>query len=107
MSGTPHVIVDLFRGTLDALGLAKLEKHYVPPDIGSFFDNIRPYKLKSVQEVHGIFESAYHFLDGAERRDRAPWDSIDDERIERIVNDLVEKSIRNWMIEARWESGST
>lgn len=107
MSGTPNVIVDLFRSTLDTLGLAKLEKHYAPPDIGPFFDNIRPYELKSVEEVHGIFESAYHFLDDAEKRNRAPWDSMEEEQIERIVNDLVEKSTRNWMIKERWKSGAS
>ena len=63
--------------------------------------------IRSNEEVHGILVGAWEYLDNAAEKQKEPWKSLDDMEIERVINDLVEKSIRNRMILEQWAHGTT
>jgi hypothetical protein len=102
-------LVTLFQTCLSLLQRPQLSKVFSIPDIGPSFDDIRPYIIKSEQELHGIFAAAWDYLTQALDARAAPWikPATTEVDIERVVNDLTEKSIRNLSIRQRWASGAT
>ena len=97
LSGKPNNIVELFQKSLAALNLNKLEVLFSEPDISDSFQNTRPYNINNEGELHGIFSASTNYL--SELTDEK--DKFDTER---IINNLVEKSIRNSMIVDQWGS---
>jgi hypothetical protein len=109
LSGQQTGLIGLFQQCLQQLGLPKLEVEFDAPVIKESFDDVRTFPLNSKRELHGIFGSAWAYLEAGLDRRSAPWISAStaDADIERVVNDLAEKSIRNKSIRERWESGAT
>lgn len=107
LSGRSNPIIAVLQAALTSQGLPALEIHYRSPAITSAFDNVRPYPIASDEEVHGIFEAGYQYLQSALKRDAEPWANMSEGTVEAIVNDLVEKSIRNRMIVANWDTNGS
>lgn len=107
LSEKDNEIVNLFQDTLNKLGLPKLEKKYVIPDLSETFGNLRPYTIQNNQELHGILEAAWTFFDEAIKKKLLPWSNIEESDISKIINDLTEKSIRNKVIQEKWKSAIT
>lgn len=109
LGGIQNDIVDHFQSCLAALGAPNLMPLYSLPSIAQSYDDMRPFTLTSREHLHGIFESSWNYL--SETLDGRPssWaiPSLSDGDIERVVNDLTEKSIRNMSIKERWDSGIT
>jgi hypothetical protein len=106
LAGEPAPALDIFQSALSGRGLPMLSKRYIAPDVKSCFWNIRPYRLETDEEVHGILESGWSFLNEPDLQNAMPWSGFDTFDAETIVNDLIEKSVRNRMIVARWSSGT-
>lgn len=104
LSGTPHVLIDAFNLALKARAQPQLLKRFSRPSLQHCFDIIRPVTITSDAEVHGVLDAAWEYLDQAADGNAEPWKSLDDFEIERVINDLVEKSIRNRMILEQWAS---
>lgn len=102
LTKTKHALVDAFNTALQARGQPLLQPRYSRPAVDASFDVIRPVPIHSDAEVHGVLEGAWEYLDRAAERKVEPWKSLDDMEIERILNDLVEKSVRNRMIVEQW-----
>lgn len=100
-------IIEMFSTALAKLQLPKLQIRYQRPDLAPAFDNVRPCKITNDGEVHGVLEAGTEYLENAQQRKSPPWSNFPEEDVERIVNDLVEKSIRNRMVSDRWANGST
>lgn len=107
LSGTDNAIIDLFQQSLAKLGIRKLGINFAVPDVSTAFDNARPYAIQNEAELHGIFEAGTNYL----KQVQIPTASINiwakavgEASTERIINGLVEKSIRNSMIVDRWET---
>lgn len=98
-----NAVIEMFNLALKGLGLERLEPHYSAPKLRSCFDMVRPYSIRNVRELHGMFESGWSYLVDATERRRKPWSNLDPSEVERTVNDLTEKSIRNFMITERWQ----
>lgn len=107
LEGRTNKYIDAIRKIMLKLKLPELKIRYSKPDLTSCFNNIRPYNIKSIEEVHGILDASWDFLKDAQASDASPWCDIDEFEIHRIVNDLVEKSIRNRMVQEKWEHGTT
>jgi hypothetical protein len=107
LNGDNHPVVDLIQNTLNRLGLPRLEKRFVKPEFESCFNNVRPCKLNSDKEVHGLIAYGWNFLKEMQSRSMPPWDTMEAIRIERTINNLVEKSIRNKMIVDKWKNASS
>jgi hypothetical protein len=102
LTGTQHAMIDAFNLALKARAQPLLKPRFIRPALDACFDAIRPAALSSDAEVHGILDAAWEYLDRAAERSTEPWKSLDDLEIERVINDLVEKSIRNRMILEQW-----
>jgi hypothetical protein len=102
LEGKPHVLIDAFNLALKARAQPELQLRFDRPIVKSCFDAIRPAPIKSDAQVHGILDAAWEYLDTAAERNAEPWKSLSDLEIERVINDLVEKSIRNRMILEQW-----
>lgn len=102
LSGTPHYITDLFQASLKKLGLRQLGINFFAPDLLASFNNARPYAIQNEAELHGIFEAGNTFLKQMLTTPANLWVEIDEITSERMINDLVEKSIRNSMIVDKW-----
>lgn len=106
LSGKSNSIVDFYQDVLSKRGLPNLEKRYTTPDLTGTFDSIRTYQIPDDKELHGIIDAGWNFLFGAYKQNREPWDVINKEEIMRIVNDLIEKSIRNRMVRVKWDAAN-
>lgn len=104
LAGKQTGIIDLFQTVLNARGLGKLEMAFSVPDISEAFGNVRPYTIQSDKELHGIFEAGATYLKQVLANPTSPWLEAGEATTERLINDLVEKSIRNSMILNRWRA---
>lgn len=99
--------VDLFNECLNNLSKPKLEIRYIKPDVSTFFNNVRPCKINDDKELHGLMEAAWEFCEFAQSSTDAPWKDIGEFKIQKIINDLVERSIRNRLTSVKWNYGVT
>ncbi len=54
------------------------------------------------EELHGLLDSGWNYLCKAYEQKNDPWSAVSKQEIMRIINDLIEKSIRNRMIKLKW-----
>lgn len=105
-----HPIVDdlkLAITTQDGVVIEDFTAKFTLPEIGEQFDDVRPCNLTSVAEVHGLLQVGRTYLRNAMRSRKSPWDEFAEEQVERVINDLVEKSIRNFIVRERWNSANS
>lgn len=102
LGGRPNPMVDLCNEALVARSQPPLQVRCVLPDVATAFDNMRPCSLTSKEEVHGVLPTALEYLKGKLSAPDGLWTHLDEGDITRVTNDLVEKSIRNWMIMEKW-----
>lgn len=102
LSGQQNSIVDLCNVALVARSQPPLLVRGVLPDVATPFDNMRPCALTSKEEVHGVLPAALEYLKSKLIAPDGLWTHLDEGDITRVTNDLVEKSIRNWMIVEKW-----
>jgi hypothetical protein len=109
LGGRPSPLIDLFQRCLVQQGKPRLDQFFRPPTLRPTFDDLRPYQIADEQELHGVLGAAWSYLLGSLDQRAAPWIGTDmaDSAIERIVNDLTEKTLRNASIRERWSSHGT
>jgi hypothetical protein len=66
-----------------------------------------PCALCGAAEIHGVFEAGLQFLLDRLAQREGPREPMSDEDVVRIVNDLTEKSIRNFSIIQDWSNATT
>ena len=108
LSGRPNKMIDILQAALSARNLPSLMTRYKAPDLHPAYDDVLIYRIKNDAELFGIFLSAWNYLEEQSTARSAPWviPSLDLPAIERTINDLTEKSIRNYEIKERWSVGA-
>ncbi|MGV3581659.1 MAG: hypothetical protein ACO1N8_05070 [Methylophilus sp.] len=106
LNSESDILIDLFNKAIMGLNLPELKINFVEPNIEDCFSNFRPYSLASDAEVHGIFSAAWIYLEKILAKPDGAWKVFTEAQIEKTINNLVEKSIRNRMVIERWSSGS-
>ncbi|MBI3771502.1 MAG: hypothetical protein HY272_02190 [Gammaproteobacteria bacterium] len=106
LTGSSDFMIDYFKETLRSMGLPELPIRFSKPNISRDFSSIRPYTIQSVEELHGITDSAWDMLRLAHNRNAPPWNELDEPLIDSLINDLTEKSIRNMMITEKWRNAT-
>ncbi|MEP2185204.1 hypothetical protein [Roseibium sp.] len=103
LSGTQNPVVELFQDALVNLRLPKLEVRFVEPDV-TCFEDVLTCKLQNEPELYGLFLASWNYLETKLQTKTAPWITGDatTHTIEKTVNDLTEKSLRNFEISERW-----
>ena len=71
-------------------------------NIATAFDNIRPHNISNKNEMHAFINSSWTYLCDTWNNPTGVWSGLSKEVIEKTINDLVEKSIRNTMITEKW-----
>lgn len=108
LTGRSDPIIDLLQNSLATRGKQPLSIQFKTPDLKSSFDQILTYPLKDEAELFGVFEAGWSYLHEQLEKPSAPWthDSSGPYVVEKTVNDLVEKSIRNFEIREKWSDGA-
>lgn len=104
LNGTPNPVLDLFQDALACRGLPPLSRRYLSVGVEQAFGNVRPCQLNSNQEIFGLFESGWVFLQEMTKNPSGLWGNLSEPEIERITNDLTEKSIRTRMVMEGWNA---
>lgn len=107
LAGRQNAVADLFSNTLSLRKLPCICVRYKRPDISRAFNNIRTYRIADNEELHGILEAGWLLLDAASRQTDFPWNNVAKADVGRIVNDLIEKSIRNRMMVLKWRDANS
>ncbi len=107
LSGKNVKLVDDFNRILDLRKLPLLEIKYTEPDIEEAFNDIKPYAIANNKELHGMNMIGRAFLKKAMQQTAEPWKSMPENKVSQIINDLVEKSVRNKMLKEKWGNAST
>lgn len=109
LAGRPNPRVELIQATLTARGLPSLAVQYTDPDLKAQFDDALTYRIESEAELFGIFGASWKYLFEQTVTRDAPWidGTATEADIETTVNDLTEKSIRDFEIMERWKSVTT
>lgn len=97
------------KAALKALNLPELKIRFSVPDVVTAFDGVLVYKIQDDAELFGIFKASWDYLEHQVNSPAAPWalGGISQPEIEKTVNDLTEKSIRNYEIRERWAVGAS
>lgn len=105
----PNVLVDLLQAALKARTGKTLSTRFKRPNISSSLNDVVTYRIENDSELYGIFLAGWEYLHAQLKDKTTPWidKDIDDYEIEKTVNDLVEKSIRNFEIQERWADAAT
>jgi hypothetical protein len=107
LNGRSTPLIALLQRCLAQLGSPSLKIEYTSPAIRDAFDDIRTFRVGPESELHGLFDSARKYFEDALDNKAPSWASgMTDAEIERIVNDLTEKSIRNASIREMWSGGA-
>lgn len=104
LAGQKNPIIDSIKETLSKLGAPPLTVRYTAPDIRNDYDNLCPYVIESDKHMHGIFESANDYFLSRIQQSTCPWTNKETnlENLEKVINDLTEKSIRSYSIKKYW-----
>ncbi len=108
LAQTPNSIVDMFADALSSLGLPSLAIVSSEADLKADFDDLRTFASADTGEVFGIFEAAWAYMFDLIDNKRNPWGlaSVGQAEVEALVNDLTEKSIRNFALRAAWNEAT-
>lgn len=106
LSGAQNAIVDLFQSALLTRGLPALRQQFRMPDVSQSFANVRPHPVADEAELHGVFLAGWQFLQSNPSSRLPAWDGLSSSTVEAATNDLVEKSIRNYMLREAWNEAA-
>lgn len=97
-------MIDLLQGALAAKTRQQLSTRFSLPAVRDAFDDVRTVDLKTEEELFGLFSSAWDYAEEQVTHRRSPWIDTGTSllEIEKTINDLVEKSLRNFEIRAKW-----
>lgn len=102
LSGNTNGVVDLFQNALKTLTLPQLRPRFETISINTAFDNVRPYRIATDAQVHGVLDSGWRYLKTTWANPDGAWKEMEKHQAERTINDLIEKSIRNYMVSKSW-----
>lgn len=107
LEGRSNPVVDLLKQGVSEAGLnIQLQKQFLLPAVDDCFADVRPATVESIKHLHGLLPAADAFL---KRLLTSPSDftcsniaRVPRSRQPHVINDLIEKSIRSFMIEKAW-----
>jgi len=100
-------MVTTLQSALSGLKLPALATRFSIPDVSTPFNDVLTCRITKDDQLFGIYNASWDYLEENLLNRTAPWISKDatEFTIEKTVNDLTEKSIRNYEIVERWKNG--
>lgn len=108
LQGNKNPVVELLNHAIKILNihgklrLPSLAICQSSPNISDAFDNARPYRINSRDEMHAFINSGWEYLCNTQSAPRGFWNGFSQNLAEGKINDLVEKSIRNYILMEKW-----
>jgi hypothetical protein len=109
ISGAQDPRLDVIRNVLQQISAPALKVRHKVPDLADSYDDLRPLTIDSEEYLHGLFEASWNYFSACEVKPDSPWTSrpLDLAELEKVVNDLTEKSIRNFSVKKMWSVNAT
>ncbi len=109
LAGRPDLRLDAIYAALARLGAPPLVRRFQTPDIAPAFDDLRTFSLQSDEQVHGLFNAAWLYFERCITNGTVPWSSSPPHEgdVETIVNNLTEKTLRNYAIVRQWNNAAS
>lgn len=109
LKGDQNRVVDMFQMVLNQLGVPLLAPQFREPDINEAYGDLKIYITGDMEEIHGLFGASWNYLFRILRSGANPWGvaQLSEGEIEEVVNDLTEKSIRNYSIRRAWNEATS
>lgn len=105
-AGRPNPVIDMFQTILAQLKLPSLARRFDAVDLEASLGNVTPFDVSSDRTLFGLFESGWDFLMRQWDAGAGDWEHIPQEDRVDVVNDLIEKSIRNRMVREAWNAAA-
>ena len=104
LNDNPNSVVDLFQNVLTVRGLPTLEKRFRIPEVTRHFDDALTYPIQNREELFGLFPASWDYLENQLVKRDAAWisENVTEFEVEKTINDLTEKSLRNFEVRQRW-----
>lgn len=105
LSGTANARIDLLQKATLARTGQTLAPKYQNLDLTPAFHDVLTFRLNDEGQLFGIFPAGWDYLHNQLGKRDAPWidAGVSADGIEKTVNDLVEKSIRNFEIKRKFD----
>jgi len=104
LDGRDNPWLDWFQDSCQSVAGKTFKKQYKTPDINNCFNDFRPAKIENDAELHGLFASGWNFVLDSSARDPKTWLKTNEFDAFTRVNDLITKTIRNYVITDKWNS---
>lgn len=107
LEGRSNSVVELLKQGVTEAGLnIQLQKQFLLPTVDRCFADVRPATVESIKHLHGLLPAADAFLKHL-LTSPSDFQGSNIARVPRwrqphVINDLIEKSIRSFMIEKAW-----
>lgn len=101
LGGKTNIVINLINEVLDKVKTKKLEKRYeeVKPD--DFF-NLLPSNIDNPKQLHGLYNVAWDIWINHRIKLEASLNKADNLRLYNVINNLIEKSIGNFLTLDKW-----
>jgi hypothetical protein len=96
--------IEMFQDACKKTAGNSLEIRYALPDINHCLNDFRPARIGTDAEMHGLFAAGWNFVLNPSVRDTDTWSKIEEFDAFSRVNDLITKTIRNYVIVDKWNS---
>lgn len=108
LHGRANPTVDILQDACEKRTGKRLAPQFKIPDLVRSFNDVLTYRIMDEGELYGMFSAGWDYLHDQLTAKNAPWVEVGTgvPEIERTVNDLVEKSVRNYEIRERWNDGA-
>ena len=101
LTSTPNFIVNAISQSVQKIKTKKLQKRYADVPGGDFFDLV-PSELRTVEEIHGILNTGWNIWLNYQNVLGSNLNSKDPSKIYSVINNLIEKSIGNYISISEW-----
>lgn len=106
LTSTPNIVVTLINQALQGIRKITLRKHFKDVPSDDFF-NLVPTDIESGDELHGLINVAWRiWIDEREKLGKR-LNTNDTLKIYNVINNLVEKSIGNFITVNKWQKAYT
>lgn len=104
LNGIDRPVVKILKNAVSRRASNTLESKYEVPEIFQNFNDVLTYPVESRAELFGLFQASWTYLEMQLDQPTASWidQATSEFVIEKTVNDLTEKSLRNFEVKQRW-----
>lgn len=105
LNGKPNLIVDVIKTYINKITGNDLQKRFADINASDFYEFV-PLEINNSKELHGVFSYAWEIWASGNENFKSSskiTSNISSDRVYKILNNLIEKSIGNYFINIDWQ----